>query len=171
MNEFDREQCTSRPSLTSNDIWFMAHELEAIMRIKRATFTQEYKVFAIGERIRPCSRRSGLPDGVYTVTDYYPPLESSEVGVVFVAGGQYGMDACYFEALPFQDTHAMEADSGAGPDAHIGPYRLPSPTTSDIALHLSRLGAMSYLGAKALLEESDTFALDSATLGILGYES
>ena len=96
------------------------------MRIERTTFTQEYKVFAIGERIRPCSRRSGLPDGVYVVTDYHPPLESSEVGVVFVAGEQYGMDACYFDAVPFQDAHAMEADSGAGPDAHFSGVAAPS---------------------------------------------
>ena len=71
------------------------------MRIETKTVTFEYKVFYVGERIRPTSTSSTLEDGIYIVTEYCEPIYNGDEAVVFVQGHQYGIGTEYL--LPADD--------------------------------------------------------------------
>lgn len=66
------------------------------MRTETKTFTVEYVIFDVGEKITPATHRCCLPPGIYTVTECIAPINPGEDSVVFVEGHKTGVDACHF---------------------------------------------------------------------------
>ena len=69
------------------------------MEIKTVTYTETYKMFEVGERIRPTSPRCSLEPGEYIVTKCIAPLFAGEESVVFVEGHKYGISTEYLEPV------------------------------------------------------------------------
>ena len=64
----------------------------------RATCTLEleWTVFEPGDQVSPTSSRCPLEPGIYTVTEFFPPLlPYCQEGTVFVEGHKYGVSAEY----------------------------------------------------------------------------
>lgn len=65
---------------------------------EQVSFTWRYKVFEVGERVRPTSPRCPLDPGVYTVSKYVRPLFYDDTPVVFVEGRDTGLTVEYLES-------------------------------------------------------------------------
>lgn len=77
------------------------------MKIREVTITVKYKVFEVGELVKPTSSRCVLPPGVYVVTKFIPPpIPYALDGTVFVEGKKYGVSAEYLTSV------AGEVDEG-----------------------------------------------------------
>jgi pimeloyl-ACP methyl ester carboxylesterase len=68
------------------------------MRIEAKTFRVEYKMFDVGERIRPASSRCPLEAGEYVVTSCVAPSSPGDDSTVFVEGEPYGVGTEYLES-------------------------------------------------------------------------
>ena len=69
------------------------------MRRTEITETRRYKLFDVGERVIPTSRRSGLDEGVYVVTRCTPPLYFEDHATVFLEGHTHGFDTYYLTSV------------------------------------------------------------------------
>jgi hypothetical protein len=65
------------------------------MRVETITFEVSYKVFDVGEKVRPSSNRCTLEPGVYTVTSCVTPSFPGDYTIVFVEGHRTGVSAEY----------------------------------------------------------------------------
>lgn len=75
------------------------------MRMETRTWDEEYRMFDVGERIRPqATSRAPLLPGVYTVTRCEPPLGPMERGAwVWVEGRQHPVQTTYLTAAEEPD--------------------------------------------------------------------
>lgn len=72
------------------------------MRTESVTYTVEYKVFDVGERVKASSPRCALEMGkVYTVTRYVRPRTPGVEPVIFVEGREIGLICEY--VVPAED--------------------------------------------------------------------
>lgn len=69
------------------------------MRMETIDLKVTYKVFDIGEKVRPSSIRCPLPYGTYTVVKFCVPQSSGECSGVFLAEREYGVDTTYLEPV------------------------------------------------------------------------
>ena len=70
------------------------------MRYETRTFEIKFKVFEVGEKVRPTSPRCPLEPGEYIVTRCVLPLcASDDNSVVFVEGHKYGVSEEYLTAV------------------------------------------------------------------------
>ena len=70
------------------------------MKLREITYTQTYKEFEVGEKVRATSNRCPLlMDRVYTVTEFSPPRYPGDGGVIFVEGRLTGLSTEYVEAV------------------------------------------------------------------------
>ena len=69
------------------------------MRIEEITWTEKYKMFEVGERIVPTSRRCSLNPGIYVVTKCVAPICAGDESVVFVEGRDTGISTEYVTAV------------------------------------------------------------------------
>ena len=68
------------------------------MRMEQKTFTVEYRMFDVGERVRPSSPRCPLRSGIYVVSRCLAPMFAGEEATVFVEGREHGVSAQYLMA-------------------------------------------------------------------------
>lgn len=69
------------------------------MKIREITWTETYKEFEVGEKVKPNSNRCPLAFGVYTVTEFFPPLHPGDSSIVFVEGRLTGVSTEYLEGV------------------------------------------------------------------------
>ena len=69
------------------------------MRRETTTWTEEYKVFDNGEKVKPTSPRCPLPPGVYVVTKCHKPMYAGDEVIVFVEGHDTGFSGEYLTAV------------------------------------------------------------------------
>jgi hypothetical protein len=65
------------------------------MKWCKETFVVEYKMFDVGEKIKPTSNRCPLEEGVYTVVECHAPRFPGDDSVVFVEGRATGVSTEY----------------------------------------------------------------------------
>ena len=86
------------------------------MRTETVTYTEEIKVFDVGERVRATSLRSPLEQGRnYVVTTYSRPRFPGEQLVIFVEGREQGVSAEYVVGV--DDGGEVAVMSGRRPTA------------------------------------------------------
>lgn len=96
------------------------------MRIEARTFRVEYKMFDVGERIRPTSSRCPLEPGEYVVTSCVAPSSPGDDSTVFVEGEPWGVGTDYLESADRDNPrHAAAPTAGvlAFADMHAAATR------------------------------------------------
>lgn len=73
------------------------------MRYQTFTFEADFKVFEPGEKVRPATRSCIIPDGIYTVQEWYPPAKTLPIfgPLISLEGMSIRIDADQF--LPIGD--------------------------------------------------------------------
>jgi hypothetical protein len=65
------------------------------MRIEKITWTEEFRIFEEGDKVKPSSRRCVLDDGVYEVVSCHIPQYPGDEVIVFVKGHECGVSGEY----------------------------------------------------------------------------
>lgn len=73
------------------------------MKIQTFTWTEDYKIFEVGEFVMPNSSRCVLAEGVYRVTECVPPMFAGSEAIIFVEGHEMGFNSANFKVATPRD--------------------------------------------------------------------
>ena len=79
------------------------------MKTESYTITVEYKVFDVGEKVRPNSPRACISPGIYTVKEYSHPNSGEDAGSIILEEEPTGYSSYYFSPYAPGDRFGVES--------------------------------------------------------------